>query len=179
MTRSTRYIIMLSFVGDLRQFGSFLLVLRFPPPIKLTTTISQIRLFKIHMWVMGRFTPILGCDWSIDLCLTPTLAVFQLFRVVNFFYIITLLPFFIEMLQYDYLWSGHMIIKEMFYIPIKLKPNLQSLFCICHKLFLKYFNDNQCFISQCYIWRSYYLWWGGDPMSVRLTTTYVISAYHH
>jgi hypothetical protein len=25
--------------------------------------------------------------------------------------IITLLPFFIEMLQYDWLWSGHMIIK--------------------------------------------------------------------
>ena len=39
-------------------------------------------------------------------------------------YIITLLPFFIEMLQYDWLWSGHMIIKEMFYIPIKLKPEL-------------------------------------------------------
>jgi hypothetical protein len=38
--------------------------------------------------------------------------------------IITLLPFFIEMLQYDWLWSGHMIIKEMFYIPIKLKPEL-------------------------------------------------------
>ena len=33
-----------------------------------------------------------------------------------------LLPFFIEMLQYDWLWSGHMIIKEMCYIPIKLKP---------------------------------------------------------
>ena len=38
--------------------------------------------------------------------------------------IITLLPFFIEMLQYDWLWSGHMIIKEMFYILIKLKPEL-------------------------------------------------------
>ena len=38
--------------------------------------------------------------------------------------IITFLPFFIEMLQYDWLWSGHMIIKEMFYIPIKLKPEL-------------------------------------------------------
>jgi len=38
--------------------------------------------------------------------------------------IITLLPFFIEMLQYDWSWSGHMIIKEMFYIPIKLKPEL-------------------------------------------------------
>jgi hypothetical protein len=38
--------------------------------------------------------------------------------------IITLLPFFIVMLQYDWLWSGHMIIKEMFYIPMKLKPEL-------------------------------------------------------
>ena len=37
---------------------------------------------------------------------------------------ITLLLFFIEMLQYDWLWSGHMIINEMFYIPIKLKPEL-------------------------------------------------------
>jgi hypothetical protein len=36
----------------------------------------------------------------------------------------SLLPFFIEMLQYNWLWSGHMIIKEMFYISIKLKPEL-------------------------------------------------------
>jgi hypothetical protein len=28
------------------------------------------------------------------------------------------------MSQYDWLWNGHMIIKEMFYIPIKLKPEL-------------------------------------------------------
>jgi hypothetical protein len=28
------------------------------------------------------------------------------------------------MSQYDWLWSGHMIIKEMLYIPIKLKPEL-------------------------------------------------------
>jgi hypothetical protein len=38
--------------------------------------------------------------------------------------IITLLPFFTEMLQYDWLFSGHMFIKEMFYIPIKLEPEL-------------------------------------------------------
>ena len=31
---------------------------------------------------------------------------------------------FIEMIQYDWLWRGHMIIKEMFYIPKKLKPEL-------------------------------------------------------
>jgi hypothetical protein len=28
------------------------------------------------------------------------------------------------MLQYDWLWSGHMIIKEMFHIPMKLKSEL-------------------------------------------------------
>jgi hypothetical protein len=46
-------------------------------------------------------------------------------RINNFHgTIITLLPFFIEMLQYDWLCSDHIIIKEMFYIPIKLKPEL-------------------------------------------------------
>jgi hypothetical protein len=40
--------------------------------------------------------------------------------------IITLLPFFIEMLQYDRIWSGHIIIKEMFYIPIKLKLEIST-----------------------------------------------------
>jgi hypothetical protein len=40
------------------------------------------------------------------------------------FHIITLLPFFIEMLQYDWLSTGHIIIKEIFCIPIKLKPEL-------------------------------------------------------
>jgi hypothetical protein len=42
----------------------------------------------------------------------------------KYYTIITLLPFFIEMLQYDWLWSGDMIIKEMFHIPIKLKAEL-------------------------------------------------------
>ena len=48
------------------------------------------------------------------------------YRVNGYLYlcIITLLPFFIEMLQYDWLWSGHMIIKEMFHIPMKLKSEL-------------------------------------------------------
>jgi hypothetical protein len=31
----------IKFVSDLRQVGGFLRVLRFPPPIKLTTTINQ------------------------------------------------------------------------------------------------------------------------------------------
>jgi hypothetical protein len=39
-------------------------------------------------------------------------------------FVIPLLSFFIEMLQYDWLWSGHIIIKEMFYIQAKLKPEL-------------------------------------------------------
>jgi hypothetical protein len=38
--------------------------------------------------------------------------------------IITLLPFFIEMLQYYCFLSGHMMIKEMVYIPITFKPEL-------------------------------------------------------
>jgi hypothetical protein len=37
----------------------------------------------------------------------------------TYFNIITLLQFFIEMLQYDWLWSGYMIIKVMFHIPIR------------------------------------------------------------
>jgi hypothetical protein len=36
------------------------------------------------------------------------------YNIANQMYIITLLLFFIEMLQYIWLWSGHMIIKEMF-----------------------------------------------------------------
>jgi hypothetical protein len=36
------------------------------------------------------------------------------------------------MLQYDWLWSGHMIIKEMFYITIKLKP-----YVICLSILFK------------------------------------------
>ena len=47
----------------------------------------------------------------------PSVCTFQII-------IITLLPFFIEILQYDWLRSSHMIIKEMLYIPIKLKPEL-------------------------------------------------------
>jgi hypothetical protein len=47
----------------------------------------------------------------------PMNKIFNIFKI-------TLLLFFIEMLQYDWLWSCHMIIKEMFYIPIKLKPEL-------------------------------------------------------
>jgi hypothetical protein len=40
--------------------------------------------------------------------------------------IITLLPFFIEMLQYDWLWSGHMIIRDV------LHPNkAQTRTCTC------------------------------------------------
>ena len=33
------YNIVMTFVSDLRQVGGFLLILRFPPPIKLTATI--------------------------------------------------------------------------------------------------------------------------------------------
>jgi len=36
------------FVSDLRQVGSFLRVLRFPPPIKLTATIQLKYCWKWH-----------------------------------------------------------------------------------------------------------------------------------
>ena len=39
MAWCTRYSYVIKFVSDLRQVGGFLRVLRFPPPIKLTTTI--------------------------------------------------------------------------------------------------------------------------------------------
>jgi hypothetical protein len=41
-----------------------------------------------------------------------------------YLFIITLLTFFIEMLQYDWLSSGHMIIQKMFHVPMKLKSEL-------------------------------------------------------
>jgi hypothetical protein len=48
--------------------------------------------------------------------------------------IITLLPFFIEMLQYDWLWSGHMIIKGMFHsCPGSVKSNYFTT-ARCHNL---------------------------------------------
>jgi hypothetical protein len=50
--------------------------------------------------------------------LTTHLCQFE--RFYHYFNIITLLPFFIAMLQYDWLWSGHMVIKVMFHIPMKL-----------------------------------------------------------
>jgi hypothetical protein len=59
---------------------------------------------------------IINFDWKIFYISTTDLFMY--------YSIITLLPFFIEMLQYDWLWSGHVIIKEMFYIPIKLKTEL-------------------------------------------------------
>jgi hypothetical protein len=45
---------------------------------------------------------------------------------ITLFYntIITLLSFFIEMLQYNWFSSGHMIIKVMLHIPMKLKSEL-------------------------------------------------------
>jgi hypothetical protein len=54
--------------------------------------------------------------------LTTHLCQFE--RFYPYFNIITLLPFFIEMLQYDWLWSGDMIIKVMFHIPMKLISEL-------------------------------------------------------
>ena len=71
--------------------------------------------FLYLIYLIGYRDP--SCFWSYLLEISKT-------YLLKFIYyaIITLLPFFIEMLQYDWLWSGHMIIKEMYYIPIKFKP---------------------------------------------------------
>ena len=45
-------------------------------------------------------------------------------KMTCYYDIITLLPFSIEMLQYDWLRSGHMIIKEKFHIRMQLKSEL-------------------------------------------------------
>ena len=80
------------------------------------------RILPASRWAQETFccnvTPFLAyIDW--------TSSTFYCCEFVNFlFTIITLLPFFIEMLQYDWLWSDHMIIKEMFHIPMKLKSEL-------------------------------------------------------
>ena len=67
---------------------------------------------SFDLWIL--ITPLVSTNFSYLARFPPSL----------YCTIITLLLFFIEMLQYDWLWSGHMIIKEMFYIPIKLKPKL-------------------------------------------------------
>ena len=69
-------------------------------------------MYKQHFHVSGLW-------YGLGLLFLTNAAAFN-----NISAIITLLPFFIEMLHNDWIWSGHMIIKEMFYIPIKLKPKL-------------------------------------------------------
>ena len=87
----------------------------------------EVRIFlRYFVWKII-FFPILGGVRSpLDppLITTDTIVLHTPFTSFPYFNIITLLPFFIELLQYEWLWSGHMIIKEMFYIPIKLKPEL-------------------------------------------------------
>jgi hypothetical protein len=45
-------IYVIKFVGDLWQVGGFLRVLRFPPTIKLTTSIKQSPVLKCHIFVV-------------------------------------------------------------------------------------------------------------------------------
>jgi hypothetical protein len=115
-------------IGSERFFQSFYLV--FPNDIMLLDIVSNYmlhRLFlsykstpqlmswdKYHLMTAGDIDLESRRDWPSD----------SKRYWPSYNNIITLLPFFIEMLQYDWLWSGHMIIKEMFYIPIKLKPEL-------------------------------------------------------
>ena len=60
-----------------------------------------------------------GC-WIFSLRFAPPVSI----RLLLYLKMITLLAFFIEMLQYDCLWSGHMILEVMFHIPMKLKSEL-------------------------------------------------------
>ena len=82
--------------------------------IKIHSKNMQINTTMWTLCARGNWAPICLFIFKIMSTLTGCL----------YLHIITLLPFFIEILQYDWLWSGHMIIKEMFYIPIKRKPEL-------------------------------------------------------
>jgi hypothetical protein len=76
--------------------------------------ISVVFLFFLDLFLKHRLLALLPTIVAIHWDAYKIIVGFQ-------FLIITLLPFFIEMLQYGWLWSGHMIIKEMFHIPMKLK----------------------------------------------------------
>jgi hypothetical protein len=80
--------------------------------------------------------------------------------LVSFVGIITLLPFFIKMLQYDWLWIGHMIIKEMFHIPIKLKPELARISMTTSHRKTQQVTDNKQWLIQVYksIQINNYIW---------------------
>jgi hypothetical protein len=51
--------------------------------------------------------------WMVTIKRPPNEKVVFWYRWFLIYIIITLLPFFIEMLQYDWLWSGHMIIRDV------------------------------------------------------------------
>jgi hypothetical protein len=85
-------------ISDLRHVGGFLLVLRFPPSIKLTTT----KLLKTRLQIQAKgslFYPLIKIttcytmyiyyrlnDWLIDLLwLTPLPTIFQIYHGVSDF----------------------------------------------------------------------------------------------
>jgi hypothetical protein len=95
--------------------------------------------------------------------------------------------FFIEILQYDWLWSDHMIIKEIFHIPMKLKSKLArasmttSDHNICqwtsillyakvsnvsYKLISSYLRI-ECILLKCSCLFCWY-WWNGSPSLFKL-----------
>ena len=52
----------IKFVSDLRQVGGFLLVFRFPPPIKLTSTLSWTGFSYLNSLLLSRFSSIIKSD---------------------------------------------------------------------------------------------------------------------
>jgi hypothetical protein len=95
----------IKFVSNLGLGGGFPWVLRFPPPIKLTATIllkvalntlnQTYILFIFFIYSRSKYRDLskivdsmclikdILIDWFTDWCLTPTLAIFQLYRGVN------------------------------------------------------------------------------------------------
>ena len=58
---------LIKFVIDMRQVGGFLRVLRFPPPIKLTTTITEI-LLKVALITINQTNPNFNKYISVENC---------------------------------------------------------------------------------------------------------------
>jgi hypothetical protein len=89
--------------------------------MKMKMTASIHNIFDKQKWWEKRWKGI-ECKWC-NYLVSPVEVILVQYQATSRHnnYIAS---FVIEMLQYDWIWSGQMIIKEMLYIPIKLKPEL-------------------------------------------------------